>query len=250
MIWFWLTLAVIIVGIATVVDFSTESKSELLKERVLFIFAHPDDESMFFGPTLEYLSKHRNVQVHLLCLSNGNADGLGNLRQTELVNAASQFQIPKSNIKILSDKRLRDGMYERWDPIVIGKHVYDYMIDKNIRLAITFDKDGISGHPNHKACFYGALNASKMIVDMQLFTLKSVGFLKKYLYWLDCCRMVIAKLLFSKQKYITIEAQRQSIRTIRNAMIEGHRSQMVWFRYGWIYLSRYMFLNTLEQVLS
>ncbi|WBW73481.1 pig-L, N-acetylglucosaminylphosphatidyl inositoldeacetylase [Schizosaccharomyces osmophilus] len=248
MIWFWLTLAVIIMGIASVVDFSTESKSKLLKDRVLIIFAHPDDESMFFGPTLEYLSQHQNVQVHLLCLSNGNADGLGYLRQTELVNAASQYRIPKSNIQILSDKRLSDGMYERWDSIVIAKHIHKYITEKDIKLAITFDKDGISGHPNHKACFYGALNASKMVADMQLFTLKSVGFFQKYLYWLDCCRMVVVQFLSSKQKHITIEAKRQSIQTIRNAMIEGHRSQMVWFRYGWIYLSRYMFLNTLEQV--
>ncbi|EPY52538.1 pig-L [Schizosaccharomyces cryophilus OY26] len=248
MIWFWITMMIIIVGIASVVDFSTESRSKLLKDHVLFVFAHPDDESMFFGPTLEYLSQHPNVQVHLLCLSNGNADGLGWIRQSELVKAASLFHIPKHNIQIISDKKLRDGMYERWDPVVIGKHIYNYMTEKNIKLAITFDKDGISGHPNHKACFYGALNAAKMVVDMQLYTLKSVGFLQKYLYWLDCCRMVLGQFIYSKQKYLAIEAKKQSVKTIRKAMIEGHQSQMVWFRYAWINLSRYMFLNELEEV--
>jgi N-acetylglucosaminylphosphatidylinositol deacetylase len=30
-------------------------------------------------------------------------------------------------------------------------------------------------------------------------------------------------------------------------MLHAHISQMVWFRYGWIYLSRYMLLNSLRR---
>eukprot|EP01043_Picozoa_sp_COSAG02_P095334 COSAG02_NODE_31709_length_528_cov_10.728868_1_plen_48_part_10 len=45
--------------------------------------AHPDDESMFFGPAL--LCRHGGQQVKLLCLSTGNADGLGETRKQELV---------------------------------------------------------------------------------------------------------------------------------------------------------------------
>jgi N-acetylglucosaminylphosphatidylinositol deacetylase len=29
-------------------------------------------------------------------------------------------------------------------------------------------------------------------------------------------------------------------------MISAHQSQMVWFRYGWITLSRYMYINDLR----
>lgn len=39
--------------------------------RVLIVIAHPDDESMFFGPTILSLTKRTNCQVYLLCLSNG-----------------------------------------------------------------------------------------------------------------------------------------------------------------------------------
>lgn len=40
--------------------------------RVLLITAHPDDECMFFGPVIQKLSKMKNVQFYLMCLSNGN----------------------------------------------------------------------------------------------------------------------------------------------------------------------------------
>lgn len=39
--------------------------------RVLIVTAHPDDESMFFGPTILSLAKRPNCQLYLLCLSNG-----------------------------------------------------------------------------------------------------------------------------------------------------------------------------------
>lgn len=39
--------------------------------RVLIVIAHPDDESMFFGPTILSLAKRPNCQLYLLCLSNG-----------------------------------------------------------------------------------------------------------------------------------------------------------------------------------
>lgn len=34
--------------------------------------------------------------------------------------------------------------------------------------------------------------------------------------------------------------------TARRAMTEAHQSQMVWFRWGWIVLSRYMYINDLK----
>lgn len=39
--------------------------------RVLIVTAHPDDECMFFGPTILSLAKRSNCTIYLLCLSNG-----------------------------------------------------------------------------------------------------------------------------------------------------------------------------------
>lgn len=40
-------------------------------KRVLVVTAHPDDECMFFGPTIVALSQRDECHVYLLCLSNG-----------------------------------------------------------------------------------------------------------------------------------------------------------------------------------
>jgi len=40
--------------------------------RVLLITAHPDDECMFFGPTVRKLTKTKDVRLYLMCLSVGN----------------------------------------------------------------------------------------------------------------------------------------------------------------------------------
>lgn len=41
-------------------------------KRVLLVIAHPDDETMFFGPTMLNLSRREETEVYLLCLSNGD----------------------------------------------------------------------------------------------------------------------------------------------------------------------------------
>lgn len=40
-------------------------------KRVLIVTAHPDDECMFFGPTILSLIGRKQCQIYLLCLSNG-----------------------------------------------------------------------------------------------------------------------------------------------------------------------------------
>ena len=71
--------------------------------RILLLTAHPDDETFFFGPTVTSLIPSfavpqsrrssdntsdsialMSLQVYSLCLSVGNADGLGNIRRREL----------------------------------------------------------------------------------------------------------------------------------------------------------------------
>lgn len=48
----------------------TRIRGALGAKRVLIVVAHPDDECMFFGPTIFRLCE-QGADVHLLCLSNG-----------------------------------------------------------------------------------------------------------------------------------------------------------------------------------
>eukprot|EP00035_Acanthoeca_spectabilis_P037791 m.47445 g.47445 ORF g.47445 m.47445 type:complete len:102 (-) comp8864_c0_seq1:2284-2589(-) len=41
---------------------------------VLLVTAHPDDEAMFFGPTIARMRRLGHT-VHILCLSTGNFEG-------------------------------------------------------------------------------------------------------------------------------------------------------------------------------
>lgn len=61
----------------------------LRNKRICLLIAHPDDEAMFFAPTLLALTKPElGNHVKILCLSTGNADGLGETRKKELVKSA------------------------------------------------------------------------------------------------------------------------------------------------------------------
>jgi hypothetical protein len=46
-------------------------KNGRTKTNVLLLVAHPDDESMFFGPTLLSLSKLGGYSIRVICLSTG-----------------------------------------------------------------------------------------------------------------------------------------------------------------------------------
>ncbi|KAL6249367.1 N-acetylglucosaminyl-phosphatidylinositol de-N-acetylase [Rhinocladiella similis] len=87
-------------------------------KRIILLIAHPDDESMFFNPTLQALT-HPSLQNHLkiLCMSTGNADGIGDKRRLELEKAAVQLGLRRrEDVYVLDDERFKDGMDQVWKP--------------------------------------------------------------------------------------------------------------------------------------
>lgn len=44
---------------------------QLPPARILLVTAHPDDEVMFFGPLVYWVTKSKASEIYLLCLSNG-----------------------------------------------------------------------------------------------------------------------------------------------------------------------------------
>ena len=79
--------------------------------RVLLVISHPDDESMFFGPTIQAL-RRAGARTHILCLSNGDADGLGAVREKELEIARKFLGVDSS--EVVNDSKLKDGFKEAW----------------------------------------------------------------------------------------------------------------------------------------
>ena len=80
---FWISLIFLLI----VVYLSSRSKQDPFSvpkgSSVLLVIAHPDDEAMFFGPTLTAMEELK-ISVQVLCLSNGNSEGLGKTREKEL----------------------------------------------------------------------------------------------------------------------------------------------------------------------
>ncbi|EXJ84422.1 hypothetical protein A1O3_05089 [Capronia epimyces CBS 606.96] len=299
--------------------------SFLRNKRIILLIAHPDDESMFFNPTLQALtSSHLQNHLKILCLSTGNSEGIGQTRRLELEQAGVTLGLRRrEDVFVLDDERFKDGMHEEWKPEDIARVLASAFAphlngtsptpeqpdaerekEKNkdrrktkskhtkssssgeaaakppvpahpegpyasIDVLITFDQYGISDHPNHKALYHGATLFVKKIMKghsgyaspVALYTLPSINILRKYSFILDSIPTLLGGI------YGTILANVMGTRGTANkegadrvvfvndisrywkaraAMIEGHKSQMVWFRWGWIGLGRYMVVNDLR----
>jgi hypothetical protein len=68
----------------------------------LILTAHPDDESMFFAPTILGLKNH-GWDVRGLCLSVGDAEGLGHERLDELKRGYEVLGVDKKNVAVVND---------------------------------------------------------------------------------------------------------------------------------------------------
>jgi len=133
----------------------------------LLVIAHPDDESMFFFPTIYNLVQTTSTSIpfRVLCLSNGSFDGAGREREKELAKAALFLGLDSRAVRILNDECLQDDPNTDWDTAVVrncvGMHIKSLAKQhspfKNMRAirvtVITFDERGISGHRNHISVF-------------------------------------------------------------------------------------------------
>lgn len=81
-----------------------------IAEHILFVIAHPDDEAMFFTPTINELVRY-NI-LHLLCLSNGGYYGLGKVRERELKLSMKRYGF--NDYELINSKKLKDG--HKWEP--------------------------------------------------------------------------------------------------------------------------------------
>jgi hypothetical protein len=124
-------------------------------KEVLLITAHPDDEIMFFTPTLNKLT-NSNVKVKLLCLSNGNFDGQGKVREEELKTVCKQLNI---EYEIINDDKLKDDIRYKWDSEKVAEKIAEYINKDNniekIGAIVTFDENGVTKHLNHISCYEG-----------------------------------------------------------------------------------------------
>ena len=136
-----------------------------------------------------------------------------------------------------------------------------------IDILLTFDAHGVSDHPNHKSLFHGAHEwLSALMADkpgwkcpVELYTLTTINVVRKYVSMLDATITMLQGALKTAGGSSKGKAKGDMPRRIlfvndllqwnqgQKAMIEGHKSQMRWFRWGWILIGRYMVVNDLKR---
>ncbi|GMI86695.1 hypothetical protein like AT3G58130 [Hibiscus trionum] len=252
--WMLVILSVFVVWVASLWKiFFSDSKpsflnedSPLLKKNVLLVVAHPDDESMFFSPTINYLTS-RGHTVYLLCMSIGNADGMGSNRKDELYRACVVLKVQLDRVKVLDHPDLQDGFGQVWNHCllenIIEEEVYSHVID----VIITFDSYGVSGHCNHGDVHYGVrkfLNDSAP-GNIEAWELVSINLLRKYTGLFDVwmSNLDVKRHPRGVIHCLLNEQPRKSFLAMAQ-----HVSQWVWFRKLFVTFSSYTYINTLRKM--
>jgi len=264
---------------------------------VLLVIAHPDDEAMFFAPAVTAVttgggngarSTPPPLPLRLLCLSTGDADGLGQTRARELVRAAQELGVPEEHVTVLDDPRLRDGMRERWEARAVAEAVAAELgrAAKGRRTAtttrrrgggggdngskgwavLTFDGWGVSGHPNHRDTSRGvvAMAAAQSGTATpnnihSVWQLRSEPLALKFLGPLGAVLGVlvaIALRLLSSALSSQSSSSRGAVAVVpaRTPVLDSlramrlHASQWVWFRWLFVAFSSYGWVNVLERL--
>ncbi|CAG8526592.1 10737_t:CDS:2 [Paraglomus brasilianum] len=200
------------------------------------------------------------VYLTLTCIIQplGNESGLGRIRTEELEASCKTLGIKETYVNIENHAALQDDPRVHWDPEIISDILKDYVIKNGVDTIITFDDQGISGHPNHISCYNGARNVSTS--DFLIYKLKTVNVFRKYISLFDLTythynyRVAdgkkktngIVKPLAPPDTMLLVSSFGNYIKA-REAM-KCHKSQLVWFRYLYVLFSRYMVINELERV--
>ena len=144
--------------------------ADLRGRSLLAVFAHPDDESITCGGLLAWCA-HQGADVALLCLTRGehgqdgrepvkteaplgrdasrHGQGGGDLARTrgrELECAARELGVKR--VTLLEHA---DGMLPWLDPARLEADIDAAIRNRRPDAVITFDEDGLYGHPDHVA---------------------------------------------------------------------------------------------------
>ncbi|KAL8540761.1 hypothetical protein ACS0TY_002111 [Phlomoides rotata] len=258
MAWIALTLSVLVLWFASLckvfLGSSPASKTTFLdgdwssrRRNVLLVIAHPDDESMLFAPVINFLIS-RSHNLHVLCMSTGNADGMGTIRKEELYLASAILKIPSNQVKILDHPDLQDGFGKVWNWNSLASIIDEETRIHNIDVIITFDDHGISGHCNHKDVHQGV---RRLLDDatgghIEAWELVSPNIVRKYIGPVD----IWLSTLFTRR-----QRNKQTTHCLLNldlrksyAAMAQHSSQWVWFRKLFVVFSSCTYVSNVWKI--
>lgn len=223
----------------------------------LLIVAHPDDECLFFSPTILGLIT-RNKRGHILVLSKGNSQGLGPIREKELIKSCEILDIPSTRCLSLNITNMQDDPKRWWPRENLSKIIEHYINSFAIDLVITFDRGGISGHVNHRSIALGMeYYISQTEKTPLIYQLSTVSSLFEFTSIIDLIRTLvkfiprmIQSLFVYNDNYrvLFVNSPWKYFQALR--AFHAHRSQVLWYRHLYTTFSRHMFINDLTRISS
>ncbi|XP_057780421.1 probable N-acetylglucosaminyl-phosphatidylinositol de-N-acetylase isoform X3 [Salvia miltiorrhiza] len=202
----------------------------------------------FFAPVINYLtSRHHNV--HILCMSTGNADGMGSIRKEELYLASVVLKIPTQQVKILDHPDLQDGFGKVWNWNLLASIIDDETRTHSIDVIIAFDDYGISGHCNHCDVHQGV---RKLLHDasgrhLEAWEIVSPNIVRKYIGPVDIWLSILfSRLTKDRPSYCLLNLD---LRKSYAAMAQ-HSSQWVWFRKLFVTFSSCTYVTTVKKIVE
>lgn len=181
------------------------------EKTILAVFAHPDDEVFGIGGTLVQYSR-QGVRIVLVCATRGEvgeiAEGtsatpetLGQVREAELHCAAEILGINEVKLLDYRDSGMV-GTPENEDPRAFMNAPADEVVKRLVgiirklrpQVVITFDPQGVYGHPDHIAAHQHTLTAFEAAGDGQRYADEGMPWMPDRLFYSVILRSQIEKM--------------------------------------------------------
>lgn len=220
---FLFTFYPIVVGRFFIYMFWCDPVKKHDRNRYLFILAHPDDESMFFGPFITRVLANGGGISIVVC-TDGGKGGLPETRKKEMTRLCidhniSVFFLAYPDGELENTKEIQEKI----------SRIYD--LTKSTKI-VTFDSEGVSRHSDHKACYMIGKSVAETL-GASIYMLKTLTMLQKYYYpitRIDEPNIGVMVVTFT-----------ESLKN-RSRMFY-HCSQINWYRFLYIVFSYYMDYN-------
>ncbi|KAH9208546.1 N-acetylglucosaminyl-phosphatidylinositol de-N-acetylase, a glycan bosynthesis protein [Leptodontidium sp. 2 PMI_412] len=235
-------------------------------KNLLIVTAHPDDECLFFAPSiLGVLDRNPDTVGGLLVMSTGNNEGIGDTRKAELQGSCAALGVEETRCVALDWPEIQDNPRAWWDESLIESIVKEYVQKWHVDVIITFDEGGVSGHVNHRAVSAAIRNyASTDAHAPATYMLSTTMLIRKYTFLLDLpltsgpFSWRILQALFSQGRAgdpgshdgdggVLVANTWGRYLASRQAFAK-HASQYSWDRNLYMILSRYVWFNNLRRV--
>lgn len=116
--------------------------------RALIVTAHPDDETIFFGGTI---LENPGTEWHVICVTDGNAAGLGTTRAREFAEATRRLGVARTEML-----GFPDIFEQRLDTTLLISRL---VLLRGFDAIYTHSAHGDYGHPHHQDVSYAVHQA-------------------------------------------------------------------------------------------